>query len=304
VSEPKRRRVSVGAPYDLAATLRPWPVGGGDPTMRIEAGAIAKAARLSSGPVTIRFVEAGDGAIDVEAWGDGASEALERAPQMLGADDEPRGFRPSEPTLAELAARFPGLRIGRAPSLMEVLITTIVQQRVTTAEAIDSLRALGQKHPEAAPGPLGLSLPVAPRTLAEAPYYTLHPLGIEKRRADVLRYVCARPKRIGALADLDRPEALRRLRSISGIGPWTAGLVAGIALGDPDAVPTGDYHLPSYVAWALAGEPRADDARMLELLAPYEGHRWRVIRLIRLAGIRAPRFGPRKGPAHWNRRRK
>ena len=39
-------------------------------------------------------------------------------------------------------------------------------------------------------------------------------------------------------------------------------------VGDPDAVSVGDYHLPNQVAWALAGEPRGDDARMLELLEP------------------------------------
>src|SRR5207247_7586161 len=64
-------------------------------------------------------------------------------------------------------------------------------------------------------------------------------------------------------------------------------------LGDSDAVSLGDYHLPHQVAWALAGEPRGTEARMLELLAPYRGHRARVIRLLTLGGIQAPRFGPR-----------
>ncbi len=303
VTGARERRVTVGTPFDLRATLRPWAVGGRDPTMRFDADTVAKAARLPSGPVTVHFEVVSEGEVVVTAWGDGAEEALANAPAMLGAGDDPHAFRPENEDVAALRARFSGLRIGRAPSLMEVLITTIVQQRVTTAEAIDSLRALGRQRPEEAPGPFGLALPVAPETLAEAPYYTLHPLGIDKRRADTLRYVCARPKRIAALAELERDVALKKLRSIDGVGPWTAGLVAGIALGDPDAVPTGDYHLPSYVAWALAGEPRADDARMLELLAPYAGHRWRVIRLIRMSGIKAPRFGPKKGPARWNRRR-
>jgi hypothetical protein len=34
---------------------------------------------------------------------------------------------------------------------------------------------------------------------------------------------------------------------------------------------------------------------MLELLAPYAGHRGRVIRLLERDGHRAPRFGPRRG---------
>jgi hypothetical protein len=47
------------------------------------------------------------------------------------------------------------------------------------------------------------------------------------------------------------------------------------------------------VAFALAGENRGDDARMLELLAPYRGHRGRVIRLIVAGAPSPPRFGPR-----------
>jgi hypothetical protein len=47
------------------------------------------------------------------------------------------------------------------------------------------------------------------------------------------------------------------------------------------------------VAWALAGQPRGDDARMLELLEPFAGHRGRVCALLERAGIGAPRFGPR-----------
>ena len=88
-------------------------------------------------------------------------------------------------------------------------------------------------------------------------------------------------------------EARRRLTALPGIGPWTAAEVAIVALGDTDAVSLGDYHLPNQVAWALAGEPRADDARMLELLEPWRGHRGRVIRLVVAGAGAAPRFGPR-----------
>ena len=92
---------------------------------------------------------------------------------------------------------------------------------------------------------------------------------------------------------MDPGPAMRRLQAIPGVGPWTAAEVAGVALGDPDAVSVGDYHLANTVAWALAGEPRADDERMLELLEPFAGHRGRVVRLLEAAGIGAPRFGPK-----------
>jgi len=68
------------------------------------------------------------------------------------------------------------------------------------------------------------------------------------------------------------------------------------AFGDPDAISVGDYHLPDTEAWALAGEPRADDARMLELLEPYRGQRARVQRLLEVGRVAAPRYGPRMAP--------
>ena len=84
-----------------------------------------------------------------------------------------------------------------------------------------------------------------------------------------------------------------RLRSIPGIGEWSIAEAALVALGDPDAVSVGDYHLKNHVAFALRGRPRGDDAEMLEVLEPFRGQRGRVCRLIVLAGPGAPRYGPR-----------
>ena len=103
-------------------------------------------------------------------------------------------------------------------------------------------------------------------------------------------------ERLEAAASLPLDEAHRRLGAVLGIGPWTVGEVARSALGDPDAVSVGDYHLPNLVAFALAGEPRADDVRMLEILEPYRGQRGRVIRLLEASGIGPPRRGPRMAP--------
>ena len=92
-----------------------------------------------------------------------------------------------------------------------------------------------------------------------------------------------------------RPGPTRALRTFPGIGPWTAAEVGIRAFGDPDAVSVGDFHLPSMVTWALAGEPRGTDERMLELLEPYRGQRGRVLRLLELTGGGGgpPRRGPR-----------
>jgi NAD(P)-dependent dehydrogenase (short-subunit alcohol dehydrogenase family) len=69
-----------------------------------------------------------------------------------------------------------------------------------------------------------------------------------------------------------------------------------VALGDPDAVPVGDVHLPANVTYALTGVAVDDDDAMLEVLEPFAGQRGRVIALVNAAGIHAPRHGPRYAP--------
>jgi 3-methyladenine DNA glycosylase/8-oxoguanine DNA glycosylase len=86
------------------------------------------------------------------------------------------------------------------------------------------------------------------------------------------------------------------LARVRGIGPWTVAEVTRVAYGDPDALSVGDYHIPSVVAWALVREPKADDARMLELLEPYRGQRGRIQRLLEVSGIYPPKRGPRMTP--------
>ena len=58
----------------------------------------------------------------------------------------------------------------------------------------------------------------------------------------------------------------------------------------------GDYNLPRQVCWVLANERDGDDARMLELLAPYAGQRARVVLLIESVGLRPARRSPRYAP--------
>ena len=98
--------------------------------------------------------------------------------------------------------------------------------------------------------------------------------------------------------DMPTAGATELLQKVRGVGAWTAAVVLGKHLGRPEPVPLGDYHLPHTVAWAFAGEPRGTDERMLELLAPFEGQAYRVVRLLLAAGIDAPRRGPRRA---WKR---
>ena len=171
---------------------------------------------------------------------------------------------------------------------------SVFEQKITGTEAFRAYAAYLRTFGEPAPGPGALLLPPRSEVVAGLVYHALHPIGLEQRRADVLRRSASRATWLEASADA--AEASRRLRSLPGIGPWTAAEVTRVAHGDPDAVSVGDYHIPSVVAWALAGEERADDERMLELLEPYRGQRGRVQRLLEVGRIMPPRHGPRMAP--------
>jgi 3-methyladenine DNA glycosylase/8-oxoguanine DNA glycosylase len=251
-----------------------------------------RATRTDTGPATFRLVLDGD-RLSVEAWGPGADEALEGAPGWVGHTDDDGGFRAHHAVIAELRRRLAGVRLTTTGRPVEALIPAVLEQKVTGQEARRAYRRLTLAVSEPAPGPGDLFLPPDPETVAALPSFRFHPFGVERRRAERLIALCARASAIDALGALPPREARERLQMFPGIGPWTAAEVARLALGDADAVSIGDYHLPNIVAWALAGEPRADDARMLELLEPYTGQRGRVQVLLEAGGIRAPAYGPR-----------
>lgn len=290
------RILTVNGPLDLRRTLAIHLRGAGDPTMRIEPGRIVRATRTADGPATVALAVRGDH-LEVEAWGPGADRLLDAAPALVGLDDDRSAFDPSRhPLVAELDRRHRGIRFGRTGAVLESLVPAILEQKVTGTEAWRGLRGLIRTWGEAAPGPFGLRLLPEPATIAAIPYHAFHPLGVERRRADLIRRVADRAIRFEEVLDLSRDAAYARLTALPGIGPWTAAEVMLRAAGDPDAVSVGDFHLPNLVAFTLAGEIRGDDERMLELLEPFRGHRARVIRLLEASGLRPPAFGPRFAP--------
>jgi len=300
------RRFVPSQPVDLRLTLAIHRRGPGDPTMRFSRdGSTWRTSRTPEGPMTLRLVAVGDG-IRAQAWGPGADWAIEQAPELVGADDDPGDLAAlvaGYPMLANLLARYHAIRVGRSVRVLEALVPAIIEQKVTGDEARSAFVALIRRHGEPAPGPWeaeGRPAPMrvvpAPDVLARLPGYAYHPLGLERRRADAIRFAASRTTRVEECATMPLPDAYARLRALPLVGPWTAAEVGLRALGDPDAVSVGDFHLGRAVCWALAHEERGTDERMLELLAPFAGHRARVIRLIEAAGIHAPRRGPRMAP--------
>jgi 3-methyladenine DNA glycosylase/8-oxoguanine DNA glycosylase len=300
-----RVEIEITEPFDLVGTLGPLARGAHDPTIRLGAGSVWLASRWPDGPVTLHLRQRPD-RVAAEAWGSGSERLAERLPGLLGLGVGTVGTGDLQgsphPVLADLARRRPGIRIPAAGAVLEVLIPAILEQKVTGTEARRAWYELIRAHGEPAPRPDGttagppLRLPPPAAVLARLPYYVFHPFGVEQRRADLIRRVASRGSWFEAIVDLPLPDAHARLRSVPGIGPWTAAEVAVRALGDPDAVSVGDFHLPNLVSWALAGEPRGTDERMLELLAPYAGRRALAVRLLETSGLRAPRYGPRLTP--------
>jgi 3-methyladenine DNA glycosylase/8-oxoguanine DNA glycosylase len=291
---PAERRLTLGRPLDLAATLGPLRHGAGDRTIQLTRTEAWLAFRTAGGPATLRLRVVGTAALETQAWGEGGPEALRRAGELVGEGDAPDSLVAHHAVVRDLQRRHSGLRMPRSRRLFDALIPSIIEQKVVSTEAYRCYGALLRHASEAAPGPGGLLLPPAPETLASMPYYAFHPLGLERRRAEVIRYAARRAAWLDASDD--PAEAELRLCSLPGVGAWTAAEVLRPALGDPDAVSVGDYHMPNTVAWALASEPRADDARMLELLEPYRGQRGRVQRLLEVGRVAAPRYGPRMAP--------
>jgi 3-methyladenine DNA glycosylase/8-oxoguanine DNA glycosylase len=286
------RKLRLGSPIDLRLTLGPLQHSSFDPCIRLARNEAWKATRTPDGPATMGLAISGTD-VTARAWGPGAPWMLERVDALIGVHDDHAAFRPHHEPIARLHRSRPGLRIPRTARVMEVLVPTIIGQKVTSEEARRAWRRLTRRHGEPAPGPADLLLPPDPALLAALPYYEYHRLGIERRRADVIRDACRRATPLERSADMEPRQARERLRSVPGVGPWTAACVTMVVLGDPDAVIVGDYHIPHVVSWVLAGEPRGDDTRMLELLRPYKGQRGRVIRLLKTSGFSEPAFGPR-----------
>jgi 3-methyladenine DNA glycosylase/8-oxoguanine DNA glycosylase len=286
------REVWVDEPYDLAATLFPLRRGTGDPTMRIDGREAWRAARTPEGPATIRLRHL-DGLVRATAWGDGASWALEQSPALIGAFDDLSAFEPRDDVMQRVWRAHRGVRLPRAFDVVRHLVAAVLEQKVVGLEARRAWRRLTLALREPAPGPDGLMLPPDPARVAELPYFRFHRFGVERRRAEVVRAVCARAAALEALIDGSPEEARVRLERFPGIGPWTSAEVTRLSFGDPDSVSVGDYHLPHVVTWALAGEQRGTDERMLELLEPYRGQRGRVQRLLEASNISPPAFGPR-----------
>ncbi|AYG82469.1 DNA-3-methyladenine glycosylase [Streptomyces hundungensis] len=293
----KRTWAARSGPLDLALTLGPLRRGPGDPTYRTTPdGAVWRTSRTPAGPATLRVTAAGDTA-HAEAWGAGAEWMLEQLPAMLGELDDPEAFEPRHRLLAETHRNRPGLRLTRTGLVLESLIPSVLEQKVTATEAYRAWRLLVRGFGEPAPGaPEGMYVMPDARQWALIPSWEWHRAGVDSKRSDTVMRAVRVARRMEEAAAMDPKDAEARLRLIPGIGPWTAAETLQRAIGAADLVTVGDLHLPGIIGHALAGNRNADDDEMLALLEPYAGQRHRAARLILLSGRVPPRRAPRFQP--------
>ncbi|MCX5200821.1 DNA-3-methyladenine glycosylase 2 family protein [Streptomyces sp. NBC_00237] len=281
--------------------LGPLRRGGADPTYRVAGdGAVWRVSRTPEGPATLRVAE-GLG----EAWGPGAAWMLGRLPALLGEADDPGAFVAHHRVVAQAQHRHPGLRLCRTGLVLESLIPSVLEQKVTTAEAYASWRHLVRKFGEPAPlpdddrpfvVPEGLRVMPDPLGWARIPSWEWHLANVDAKRADTVVRAVRVAARLEEAAGMPYETAKKRLEAVPGIGPWTSAETLQRSNGAPDALTVGDLHLPGIVGYALTGKRGATDADMLELLAPYAGQRHRAARYILLTGLTPPRRGPRRAP--------
>ena len=287
-------------PLDVRRTVLWQRRGVGDPTMSVDGTVIWRASRTPEGVATLAVRETAPGVIRGAAWGPGAGWAISQLPALCGAGDDPSAFDATHhPLIADAHHRNPGLRLGRTDLVFDALAGAIIEQKVTGMQAFAAWRRIVTWHGERAPGPTPRPL-FAPPTVEgwrHVPSWAWHRAGLEPPQSRTIVESARRGDAIAraVMAAPDGEGRDRVLLTLRGVGPWTSAETRIRALGDPDAVSVGDYHLAHEVGHALTGA-RVDDDGMLRLLAPWAGQRQRVIRLIYASGVREPRRGPRLHP--------
>ena len=293
------RRFDAGG-IDLRRTVQSMGMYGGDMTHRFAPQRYERAVLTPVGPGTMRLSWTAAGTVDAEAWGSGKEWLLDRAPDWLGVNDDPTGFDVSQHQQVATWWRQHGtVRLAASGVVWQELVPALLGQRVTTEEAIRSWNRMCRLWGEPAPGPCELRLPPSPAVLASLSYVDFHTVNVERRRADVIKLAGKRANRLEEAATMSPTAAIQRLTALDGLGAWTATGTVIACHGDPDTILLRDYGMPTLVNYAFTGETKrlppddGGDEIMCRHLAPWAGHRQRLVRLMSAAGVSVPRRAPK-----------
>ena len=289
-------RLAYRPPYDWAhmqAFLAARAVAGIE---RVDATGYARTVACEGGHALIRVrALPGQDALELRVAGAPAVALLQlstvaRRVFDLAADPQRIGVElAADPLVGPLVRARPGVRIPGGWDPFECAVRAVLGQQVSVAAgrtlATRLVERMGISLRGGADGLTHLFPDAA--TLAAA---SLESLGITRSRAATL-HALARAVLEGRIDFSAAPEAVvASLTALPGIGRWTAQYVALRALGEPDALPTGDLVL---CRMAAPGQ-RLLSARQLEERArawqPWRGYA--VLQLWRMAAARAPGTQP------------
>jgi len=177
-----------------------------------------------------------------------------------------------DPLLAPAIARHPGLRVPGAFDAFELAVRAVLGQQVSVAGATTLSGRLVERFGEACGTPLpGVARHFpAPHVLAQADVDAIAAIGLPGKRAAAIRNI-ARFALEGGLrprAGCTLDEAVAALKTVEGIGAWTAQYIALRALRFPDAFPAGDLGLQK-----AAARDTGDD-RLTERQLAARAHAW------------------------------
>ncbi|MBI3286062.1 MAG: DNA-3-methyladenine glycosylase 2 family protein [Burkholderiales bacterium] len=175
----------------------------------------------------------------------------------------------TDPMLAAQIARTPGLRVPGAFDTFELAIRAVLGQQVSVAGASTVACRLVQRFgaPLATPFAAVTHHFPTPQVLAHSPLDQLGAIGLPGARAATLQNLAlyalegGLQRRPGASAG----EMVAQLKTVKGIGEWTAQYIALRALRYPDAFPGGDLGLQKAAAQLAAPPaPRLSEKQLLQ----------------------------------------
>ena len=199
--------------------------------------------------------------------------------RMLGLDIDPAPFQRlalAVPTIRPTAEALRGIRPPRFATLFEAFANVVPFQQVSLDAGVAIVGRLVEHfgEPLAHEGRRFHAFPTA-GTIANAPPEDLRACGLSARKADTLRMI---GNAIGAgeldearIARMSTHDALRTLRALPGIGPWSAGLVLLRGFGRLDVFPPGDVGAERSLRELTQLAPHTPLCRVVERFGDYRG---------------------------------
>jgi DNA-3-methyladenine glycosylase II len=269
--------IPVSGPFSLAAAKEFWV--GFVPAVRaaMEAGPLRLAFPVEDGwqPVGVSVSER-PGGVQVEAFGPGAGEAaVAQAVRSLSLDVDGSGLPAvgdRDPVVAGLLERWPGLRPVCFASPYEAAVWAILSQRVRMTQAAAIKTRIIARHGAVVEvaGEQLRAFPPPQELAAAAVAEGLPEVKVERLRA-VAEAALGGVLDAAELRALPVEEALARLRTVPGVGPFSAELILVRGAAHPDVFPSAERRLHAEMSHAYGlSEPTPEElAALAEKWRPY-----------------------------------